>query len=266
MNSQKSTKINQLLKGWPKGTLAVVSWLEKQGVDRKLARRYCETNWLSRFDNGVYKQSDDLIDWTGAVYTLQKELNCKIHVAARSAFEMQGMSHYLPLGSSLNILFAAGKRQQLPTWFLRHFGNEVNVYFPKSLFNNLEIGLQEKSLKNFSIMLSSPERAIMECLYLTPKKMSLEHVIELMEKQHTLRPNLLQILLGNCKSIKVKRLFLYFAEIQEQPWLNRIDISKINLGKGKRVIEKDGKYKAKYQISIPDFDKHEGILEDKSEF
>jgi hypothetical protein len=265
MTGQSGTKINSLLKIWPKGTLAVVPWLEKNGVSRQLADSYLRSRWLDRIDNGVYKQAGDNIDWTGAVYTLQQELFLKINVAAKTALELNNMGHYLPFGANVKILFAS-EGQKMPLWFKRHFQKQLKVYFPKSLFTTCELGLQEKDTANFSILISSPERAILECLYLVPKNISLELAVELMEKLRTLRPQLIQSLLESCRSIKVKRLFLYLAEMQQQPWLKRLNLSLINLGKGKRVIGTGGKYNAKYKISLPDLSRHEGLSENENEF
>jgi hypothetical protein len=266
MYSQNGTKINQLLKKWPKGTLAVLSWMKNQGISRQLANTYCQSHWLSRIDNGVYKQSSDSVDWTGALYTLQKELGLKIHAGAKTSLEMMGMSHYLPLGGISTLLFVSPNTKKIPRWFKRHFNDDIILFFPKALFTEWDIGLQEKDLGNYSILISSPERAIIECLYLVPQKLSLEHATELMEKLRTLRPQLIQTLLENCCSIKVKRVFLYLAETQQHPWFVRIDTSKIDLGKGKRVIGKGGKYVAKYRISLPEINRHEGFYEDDNQF
>jgi len=49
----------------------------------------------------------------------------------------------------------------------------------------------------------------------------------------------------------VKRLFLYLAEHIGHEWFNYLDISTIDLGKGKRSIIKNGCLDPKYQITIP---------------
>jgi hypothetical protein len=58
-------------------------------------------------------------------------------------------------------------------------------------------------------------------------------------------------LLEACRSVKVKRLFLYMAENQELPWLTKVDLSKVDLGKGKRMVVPKGRYDSKYQITVP---------------
>lgn len=71
-----------------------------------------------------------------------------------------------------------------------------------------------------------------------------------------MRPRLLQPLLEQCQFSKVKRLFLCLAEIFEHPWLVELNLTKIDLGKGKRVTAGGGKYYRNYQISSPKIGDH----------
>ena len=72
-----------------------------------------------------------------------------------------------------------------------------------------------------------------------------------MEGLNNLRPALVQSLLEACQSVKVKRLFLYLAEKSNHDWFTYLDLSKIDLGSGKRSIVKDGVYISRYQITVP---------------
>ncbi len=113
------------------------------------------------------------------------------------------------------------------------------------------LGLKKKNMGAFEIALSSPERAVLELLSLVPHEESFEEAGLLMEGLNTLRPKLVQTLLENCRSVKVKRLFLYLAEKHSDPWVKKIDSVRVNLGKGKRSLFKGGHFDSKYQISIP---------------
>ncbi|MFX8825011.1 type IV toxin-antitoxin system AbiEi family antitoxin domain-containing protein, partial [Acinetobacter baumannii] len=73
---------------------------------------------------------------------------------------------------------------------------------------------------------------------------------QFMESINKVRPIVVQKLLEACTSIKVKRLFLYLAEKANHSWLQHLDLEKIDLGKGKRSIVKDGAYNSKYQITV----------------
>ena len=75
----------------------------------------------------------------------------------------------------------------------------------------------------------------------------------LMDGLVNLRPRRLQTLLEQTSSVKVKRLFLFFAERHGHAWFSQLDSQKIDLGSGKRVLVKNGKLNKKYQITLPPF-------------
>ena len=97
-----------------------------------------------------------------------------------------------------------------------------------------------------------PERAFFELLDELPRHESFHQVDTLAEGLRSLSPRRLQTLLDDCKSVKVKRLFFWFAERHQHAWLKQIDKSKVNLGTGKRMLVKGGKLDTKYLITIPD--------------
>jgi hypothetical protein len=91
----------------------------------------------------------------------------------------------------------------------------------------------------------------MECLHLSPKYYDLTDLYYVMEMLNTLRPNVVQALLEQNISVKIKRLFLYMAEKAGHDWFKTLDLSQISLGSGKRLIAKNGLYNNKYQITVP---------------
>jgi hypothetical protein len=98
--------------------------------------------------------------------------------------------------------------------------------------------------------ISNPARAMLECLALAPALFSLTEAYELMEGLSTLRPKQVQELLENCKSVKVKRLFLYFAERSGHSWFKYIDQTKIDLGSGNRSLANNGVLIPKYNLIL----------------
>ena len=73
----------------------------------------------------------------------------------------------------------------------------------------------------------------------------------LMEGLANLSPGRLQKLLRDCRSVKVKRLFFYFADRHQHAWLKRLDKEAIDLGQGKRMLVKGGKLDKNYLITVP---------------
>ena len=74
----------------------------------------------------------------------------------------------------------------------------------------------------------------------------------LMEGLAGLSPKRTSRLLRECRSVKVKRLFLWFAERHGHPWFERLDRDGIDLGTGKRMLVRGGKLDPKYRITVPE--------------
>ncbi|MBI2336528.1 MAG: type IV toxin-antitoxin system AbiEi family antitoxin [Deltaproteobacteria bacterium] len=250
MTSAFGSKINQLLKEWPSGVVVVSRWLKEQGISQQLADKYEKTSWLSRIGPGAFIRAGEKVAWDGGLYALQAQLQLPVHVAAKSALELLGFAHFIPLGKSPIRLFG-NPGTKLPRWFNSYAWENKIQYFTPGLFFNMELGLTQKDMGNFSVQLSSPERAILEVLYLVPKQQSFEEAHLLMEGLVTLRPKLVQQLLENCKSIKVKRLFMLIAEKLNHTWLKKLSLEKVDFGKGKRSLIKEGVFNKKYQITVP---------------
>ncbi len=253
MSSDNRTKINRLLAIWPKGTVVTLKWLKKQMISQQLANSYKNSKWLESIGQGAFIRLDDKVDWTGGVYALQKQLNLPIHIGAKTSLQMQGYAHSLPLGKNYAVWLFGTPGTKIPAWFKKHQWNVDVKYVTSNLFaESPNMSLTKKSLGEYEIILSSPERAILEVLYFVPRKESFEKAFHLMEGLTALRSDLLQVLLKQCSSIKVKRLFLFLAEYCSHAWQKKLDMSSIDLGKGKRALVKNGIYNAKYKITIPE--------------
>jgi hypothetical protein len=61
MASSTGSKINRLLKAWPSGTVAVLPWLEKQGVYQQLVHEYEKTSWVRTIGRGAYAKAGDKV-------------------------------------------------------------------------------------------------------------------------------------------------------------------------------------------------------------
>lgn len=268
MDSQNTSKLNHLLRTWPRGTLGLQDWLDTMGIYRQLADRYCQGGWLKRVGAGAYQLMDDQVNWMGAVYALQQQLHYRLHVGGLTALELQGYSHFLRFDHNklVWLLKNSEETRLLPRWFLMNFSRENEVlYLNRDFLKKARIlGLHDYSVKDFQITVSSPERAILECMELTPSILPVEHAKSLMENMSTLRPTLVQQLLEACSSIKAKRLFMLLADHCGHAWVSRLQLEKIDFGEGKRVLEKGGRYYPKYRLSLPIYlDEHEGYEEDE---
>ena len=249
MALESQTVLNQLLRNWPQGTVALNSWLKNQGVSSQLLYHYRNSNWIEAVGSGAFIRAGDAVKYLGAVYALQKHAQLEIHPGGKTALILQGKAHYLELSSKEAFLFGP-ERVQMPRWAKTHEW-EVNLHYMATSFLPPSLALSELNHGDFSISLSSPERAIMECLHMAPKNQGLLECFEIIEGLNNLRPNIIQKLLEACKSVKVKRLFLFFAKKAGHDWFDYLDQSRIDLGSGKRTIEKGGSYDPEFQIVVP---------------
>jgi hypothetical protein len=182
---------------------------------------------------------------------MQAQMGLPVHVGGKTALEMQVYAHYLPLGKGAVVVLFGTPGTRLPAWFQQYdWGVELR-YITTRLFDDaVNAGLTQKDLGAYAVTISAPERAIMEVMYNISRDASFEEAALLMEGLTTLRPRMLQVLLEQCRSVKVKRLFMYLAEECNHAWVKKLDVSKVDLGKGKRMIVKGGRFNSKYNITV----------------
>ena len=249
MSTQNASKLNHLLSTTPAGVVLTSSWLNERGYSQALQKQYRKSQWYRSIGTGALIREGDEVDYLGGIYALQMQLGMAIHPGAKTALALQGRAHYLSFNEQRATLFGP-LDEKLPKWYNGYdWGVEINA--KSSDFLPRDLGLVDLNHKSFQIKVSSPARAVMECLYLAPDHQPLLEVYELMEGLNNLRPASVQKLLENCTSIKVKRLFLYMAEKAGHDWFSFLRTEKISLGSGKRMIVSGGSLNVKYQITIP---------------
>jgi hypothetical protein len=277
MIMQRGRKLNRLQHLLPEGLLADARWLEARSYSSALRSKYVSHGWLEQPARSVYTRPGGLQRWEQVVISLQSVLRLPVAVGGRTALNIQGYAHYLPLGGEDRIQLYA--ETSLPGWLkklklsiLFETHNAGRLFsdggiaedvplLPDPAVNDvvesgkpLPHGLRAVSWGQHSwpLLVSAPERAILELLDELPDRETFENVDVLMEGLRTLSPHRLQELLEACASIKVKRLFFWFADRHNLPWLKRLDPSRVQTGTGKRVIAKGGRLDPKYQITVPE--------------
>lgn len=274
MGSQTQGKLNQLQQILPEGMVVDAGWLEGHGVSRQLRRKYVMNGWLKTLARGVFcrPQSPDeqsAVPWQQLLVSLNALENIPAAAGARTALELQGFSHYVATtGAREAHLYSNGP---LPDWVKRvPVDTKLVLHNARRLFSNRDVPaffsagtalpkppeeggfIQQQGSWKYPLTLSAPERAILELLDEVPQKETFHQVDVLMEGLRNLSPRRLQGLLKDCKSVKVKRLFFWFAERHNHAWLPKIDRTGIDLGKGKRMLVRGGKLDPKYNITVPE--------------
>ncbi|KTC83352.1 type IV toxin-antitoxin system AbiEi family antitoxin [Legionella cincinnatiensis] len=254
MTRKNETKLNHFLVNAPSGEVLTSDWLESHGVSSKLAWWYVHTGLLENLGAKAYKKTGDKIGWAGVVSALQNQLSLPVHIGGKTALQLLGLAHFMMMQASNRVELFAPLGIKLPKWMKNTKWNTEFSMVRTSIFNDPDnqLGIIKQTIDGKELQLSCPERAAMELLYLYPQSESFDEVVYLMENLNQLRPKVVQTLLESCSSVKVKRLFLHLAEEFNHPWVSALDLNKIDLGQGKRVMETGGKYYPKYKISLPE--------------
>lgn len=266
--TQTLDKLNRLEHLLPEGLVVDAAWMEAHGYSTALRSHYVARGWLRQPAHRVYQRPRGTLSWQQVTISLQTLLGYNLVVGGRTALEQQGFAHYLRQRTDTVMLVGpAGP----PRWleglvpgvrFL--YRNDIRLF--KTLRASTAPHLLDRSATDapatgivvrpwgqwdWPLCLSSPERAVLELLAELPDHESFHQADMLMEGLSTLSPSRLNTLLADCRSVKVKRLFLFFADRHNHAWLKRLDRSKIDLGSGKRVLVKGGRLDPTYHITVP---------------
>ena len=182
-----------------------------------------------------------------------------VHLGGESALDIAGYAHFLSLGGQPRVHFYG----DVPSW-LRRMPMQTQVVVRQcTLFGDDPIGVhnadrEERSsgpmvdVWRWPVKVSSPERAILEALDELSHVASFENLDKVFEGLTSLRPKQLMALLTACRSVKVRRLFLVFADKHQHRWRKYLDTSKIDLGSGPRALAVGGRLHPTYLIYVPE--------------
>lgn len=183
-------------------------------------------------------------------------MDLPLTVGGRTALEELGYAHYL--SAQMREVHLYGPTHA-PTWLADlpldidfQWHNSLRL-FPADADTPPEPRpvMYNASGMSLPIRYSSKERALLELLDELPHRESFHQADMLMEGVTDLSPRRLQTLLEACASVKVKRLFFFFADRHRLAWRSRLDMERVDLGAGKRVLVKGGKLDPTYQITVP---------------
>lgn len=248
MTSKSEKPLEQCL---PEGQLVNRAWLKARGFGRPHVDYFLRAGKLEAIFRGVYRRPGPPLKWEHVVYSLN-EVGYPVRVGGRSALELQGLAHHLPLGQMQRIdLYGPGK---MPGWVVRFQGSFQFEIHKQRLFNPLPVAAVHSrpfGAWDWPIPHSTPELAMLELLAGVKETADFSVADKIFESVVNLRPRLLRDLLIACTQVKAKRLFLWFSDRHNHDWRRLLNNDGIDLGRGKRMIVKGGAYDAAYKITVP---------------
>jgi hypothetical protein len=144
-----------------------------------------------------------------------------------------------------------------PAWVKAIELEEELIFDNRHLFfeDTREVGLTSwpTRIRNWTLPMAGPERAIMEMLNdVKGDAYGFDHAAQIFEGLTVLRPGVINDLLATCRSIKVKRIFLFLATHFSYPWAKRLETANVDLGRGNRQIVKGGRLDKQFLITVPE--------------
>ncbi len=238
------------------------AWMTEAGYSTSLRSQYVAAGWLERPVRGVYALPAGSLTWETVLASLQHLMGRRLHVGGRSALELHGYGHFLAPGESTTV--DVYSQRPLPPWlgklpgmprFAAHaiaplFSIDGTAQTNDPALTDRTVAPLDSS-ERYPLLVSVPERAWLELLADVPHQVTFELADTIGEGLRTLRPALLQGLLEVVRSVKVRRLALWFADRHAQPWRERLDRGRIDLGTGKRALAANGRLDPTYLITYP---------------
>ena len=232
------SKINRLLSYGVYGGLFFSEWLSKMGYSPQLTKRYKDNGWLESLTSGVMYRRNERLSALAALYSFNKQTEKTVRIAAHSALELHGFSHYIPMGKpKLMVSFDPIKPRE---WVKSDKFDMSIVPFSTRIFVNPATQLLKKD--NLELIISTPEQAFLECLHLVPFHYNYMDLYYLIEQLTALDPAAVQKGLENTLSQRIKRMFLYMAEKAGHYWFDMLDQDSLGISNSKLQLVENGTY------------------------
>ncbi len=211
----RNSVIKRLQTTVPRGAPLDIRTLAALGVSSALAHHYQKAGWLTRLGRGVFMFPNDELGEAECLKFLARRVS-GLHVGGKTALAWRGVRHNLPTHEPLWLW--GDQRTNLPDWFTERFQARYTVRSPFTPAMPGNLGLQPLPENPDGVLVSVPERAVIELLSEVGIHQGIEEARNILEGVRSLRPDVLVKLLAQCRRVKVARLCVLWAEELGLPW------------------------------------------------
>jgi hypothetical protein len=217
----------------PRGEPLGVDLLTKHGVSSFRASSLARSGWLVHLARGVYMLPGDTMTRDGCLAFLNERIS-GFHVGSKTALDWRGVRHNVGFREVLSLW--GNDRVAMPSWFTERFQSryQVTQLFDAHLAKSF--GLQPVPNGRPEVLVSVPERAMLELFSDVGKNQSLDETRQLVEGLSYLRTNVLEELMAHVTRIKVMRLAESLSKEFDLPWAALAKRHSQRLGGGKRWV------------------------------
>ena len=232
-STTETISFKKLLATLPRGEPLSTAALAKHGVSAFRASNLARSGWLVHLGRGVYMLPGDTLTRDGSLAFLSGQIP-GLHVGSKSALAWRGTRQNIAFREVVTLWGYKAKR--LPDWFTKRFQAH---YQATRLFDDklpANRGLQPLPMGDPRVLVSVPERAMLELFSDIGKQQSLVEARDLVESLPGLREKVLDELLRHTTRIKVVRVAAAFAAEMKLPWAHVAARHSERVGGGKRWV------------------------------
>jgi len=232
-STSETVSFKGVLRAHPRGEPLGTAALKHLGVTPYRASALARSGWLDHLARGVYMLPGDKLSRDGSLAFLSEQVP-GLHVGSKTALAWRGVRQNIAFRETLTLW--GDRAKPLPSWFTERFPAR---YQATQLFEDkLPAGLGLQPLPNGDprVLVSVPERAVLELLSDVGKTQSLSEARELVEGLQSLRPKVLDELLMHTTRIKVVRAAASLADELSLPWAALAKQHSQRIGGGERWI------------------------------
>jgi hypothetical protein len=222
-----------LLANLPRGEPLSTAALQARGLSAFRASALARSGWLVRLARGVYMLPGDTLTRDGSLAFLSAQTP-GLHVGSKAALAWRGVRQNIAFREHLSLWGDTPRR--LPAWFTQRFpaGYQATQLFDDTMPK--AFGLQPLPAGDPRVLVSVPERAMLELFSDAGKVQSLTETRELVESLPGLREKVLDPLLKHTTRIKVLRMAATFASSMNLPWATLAGKHSERIGGGARWV------------------------------
>jgi hypothetical protein len=199
----------------PRGAPISHKDLATLGVSSALAHHYLKTGWLARLGRGVFMFPNDKLRQDDCLQFLARNIR-GFHVGGKTALAWRGVRHNVAPREPLWLW--GDDKVQLPTWFGQRFPARYTTRNPFASNLPAKAGLQPLPDAAHEVLVSVPERAIIELLSEVGIHQGIEEARHILEGVRALRMDVLATFIKHCRRIKAIRLCVLWAKELGLPW------------------------------------------------
>ena len=231
--SKRKFSFKEVLARLPRGEPLSTAALREYGVSEFRASGLARSGWLTHLGRGVYMLPGDTLSRDGCLGFLTRRL-AGFHVGGRTALDWHGVRQNVSFREVLTLWGDESKR--LPAWFTERFSSryQATQLFDAQLPKGT--GLRSLPVGRPDVLVSVPERALLELLSDVGKTQPLEEARQLVELLYTLREKVLDQLLVHTTRIKVVRLAELLGRELALPWAATAARHSQRIGGGERWV------------------------------